>query len=165
METQQKMMHLRHKRTQKPCQQERTKQQWKDFTQNFQECNKKSNVSMRLHQRENQRNSHSCQKIGQQRIGRQAGCASTSLPVMTAAAVAVGQMRQTIDTFKHFPVDLLHRQHTNNTATIKQETVWNSSNHPCHDLGFSSCTSTLQKVSRSWEKIKSGVRKATNPFT
>ena len=46
METQQKMMHLRHKRTQKPCQQERTKQQWKDFTQNFQECNKKSNVSM-----------------------------------------------------------------------------------------------------------------------
>ena len=39
METQQKMMHLRHKRTQKPCQQERTKQQWKDFTQNFQECN------------------------------------------------------------------------------------------------------------------------------
>ena len=32
---------------------------------------------MRLRQRENQRNSHSRQKIGQQRIGRQAGCAST----------------------------------------------------------------------------------------
>ena len=125
METQQKMMHLRHKRTQKPCQQERTKQQWKDFTQNFQECNKKSNVSMRLHQRENQRNSHSRQKIGQQRIGRQAGCTSTQFTGNDSRSGCSGTNETDHCTFKHFPVDLLHRathqQYRNNQARNRLE--------------------------------------------
>lgn len=80
---------------------------------------------MRLHQRENQRNSHSRQKIGQQRIGRQAGCASTQFTGNDSRSGCSGTNETDHRTFKHFPVDLLHRtthqQYRNNQARNRLE--------------------------------------------
>lgn len=80
---------------------------------------------MRLHQRGNQRNSHSCQKIGQQRIGRQAGCASTQFTGNDSRSGCSGTNEADHCTFKHFPVDLLHRathqQYRNNQARNRLE--------------------------------------------
>lgn len=64
---------------------------------------------MRLHQRKKQRNSHSRQKIGQQDIGRQTGCAPAQFTGNNCRGSRCGTNETNHRTFKHFPVDFLHR--------------------------------------------------------
>ena len=84
---------------------------------------------------------------------------------MTAAAVAVGQTRQTIAASKsRRPVGLRGRK-TSRRVSSSTVTTWKRSNQPCHGRGRSSLSSTLQKVSSNWAKMRVGVRKAMTSWT
>ena len=68
---------------------------------------------------------------------------------MTAAAVAVGQIKQTIAPSNTSLYSTFIGTQSKRAANIIQENNWISNNHPCHAEGTSSRGLTLQKVSNS----------------
>jgi len=81
-----------------------------------------------------------------------------------AAAVAVGQIRQTIAPSNTSRYSSLIGNQSNKAASTKLETAWISNSQPCQGLGINSRTEILQKVKSNCAKIKKGVRYAIKVY-
>ena len=88
-----------------------------------------------------------------------------NFPVITAAAVAVGQMRQTIAPSNAICPHSWKGKRSKMPATSRQDTDWMSKRMYVQRLGESSFISTLQKVSSNWAKISDGVSQAMKALT
>lgn len=89
-----------------------------------------------------------------------------SLAVMTAAAVAVGQIVQSMaasSMARALSVISLKMAIVSDMAM--NAVNWNSSNQRCHFAGFISLIRTLQNVTKSIRKISVGCKKLTALFT
>jgi hypothetical protein len=89
-----------------------------------------------------------------------------NLVVMTAAAVAVGQTKHIIaDSSNTFTTGGIPRKKPMESEITINMDNWNSKSHRCHQDGFSSITRTLQKVTKSIEKISPGCTTETTDDT
>ena len=88
-----------------------------------------------------------------------------SLPVITAAAVAVGQIKQTIIPCQKPMLKSSIGIQSKIPAVSIHDKACIINSHKCHHFGFKSFTSILQKVKSNWAKISHGVIHATNALT